>query len=230
MAIKSGRRCIFDREDLFEIRCALHGSITVSSKFESFTALNRFVGKPIAIDDNHIAAYNTVVIVRNRLGVSAHLPFLYSFSSNKNSPRLVTRKRGRYKEIDELSKRAINQNAVPKERSTASRVISLRGAPLKLENKMNERRRSLSRIKRLRGRLYLDRHGRKSRSCQIIDAFYEGARIIVDSPARIPDQVDLYIPKKKRIAHASVRWRHGRKLGLALTEIEHQAGDHPARH
>jgi hypothetical protein len=88
---------------------------------------------------------------------------------------------------------------------------------------MNERRRSSHRTKRLRGRLYFDRHGRESQSCQIIDAFYEGARIIVDNPARIPDQVDLYIPKKKRIAHASVRWRHGHKLGLALTGIERQA-------
>jgi hypothetical protein len=87
---------------------------------------------------------------------------------------------------------------------------------------MNERRRSSRRTKRLRGRLYFDRHGRESQSCQIIDAFYEGARIIVDNPARIPDQVDLYIPKKKRIAHASVRWRHGHKLGLALTGIKRQ--------
>ena len=94
---------------------------------------------------------------------------------------------------------------------------------------MNERRRSPRRTKRLRGRLYFDRHGRESQPCQIIDAFYEGARIIVDNPARIPDQVDLYIPKKKRIAHASVRWRHGRKLGLALSEIGRQAGDRPAR-
>jgi hypothetical protein len=80
---------------------------------------------------------------------------------------------------------------------------------------MNGRRRSSRRTKRLRGRLYFDRHGRESQSCQIIDGFYEGARIIVDNPARIPDQV--YIPKKRRIAHASVRWRHGHKLGLALT-------------
>ena len=94
---------------------------------------------------------------------------------------------------------------------------------------MNERRRSPRRTKRLRGRLYFDRHGRESQSCQIIDAFYEGAGIIVDNPSRIPDQVDLYIPKKKRIAHASVRWRHGRKLGLALSEIGRQAGDRPAR-
>jgi hypothetical protein len=85
---------------------------------------------------------------------------------------------------------------------------------------MNERRQS---SRRPRGRLYFDRNGRKSRPCQILDAFYEGARIIVDNPARIPDEVDIYIPKKKRIVHASVRWRRGRRLGLAL------AGDHPAR-
>jgi hypothetical protein len=64
---------------------------------------------------------------------------------------------------------------------------------------MNERRQS---SRRPRGRLYFDRNGRKSRPCQILDAFYEGARIIVDNPARIPDEVDIYIPKKKRIVHA----------------------------
>ena len=91
---------------------------------------------------------------------------------------------------------------------------------------MNERRRSSSRASRLRGRLYFDRNGRKSRPCQILDAFYEGARIVVDNPACIPDEVDLYIPKKKRIAHASVRWRHGRKLGLALSEVGRLPGHH----
>ena len=83
---------------------------------------------------------------------------------------------------------------------------------------MNERRRLSRRTKCLRGRLYFNSNGRKSRPCQILDAFYEGARIVVDNPARIPNEVDLYIPKKKRIAHASVRWRHGRKLGLAFSE------------
>ena len=91
---------------------------------------------------------------------------------------------------------------------------------------MNERRRS---SRRQRGRLYFYSNGRKSQRCQILDAFYEGARVIVDNPARIPDEIDLYIPKKKRIAHASVRWRHGHKLGLALSEIGRQAGDSPAR-
>ena len=94
---------------------------------------------------------------------------------------------------------------------------------------MNERRPLSRRTKCLRGRLYFNRNGRKSRPCQILDAFYEGARIVVDNPARIPDEVDLYIPKKKRIAHASVRWRHGRKLGLSFSEIGPRAGDHPSR-
>ena len=90
---------------------------------------------------------------------------------------------------------------------------------------MNERRRS-SRC--LRGRLYFYRNGRKSQRCLILDAFYEGARIIVDNPARIPDEIDLYIPKKKRFAHA-VRRRHGSRLGLALSEIRRRAGDPSAR-
>ena len=89
---------------------------------------------------------------------------------------------------------------------------------------MNERRRS-SRC--LRGRLYFYGNGRKSQRCLILDTFYEGARIIVDNPARIPDEIDLYIPKKNRFAHASVRWRHGRRLGLALSEIRQRADDLP---
>jgi hypothetical protein len=51
--------------------------------------------------------------------------------------------------------------------------------------------------------------------------FGEGARIILTGPADIPNEIDLYIPKRKRIAHASVRWRHGDKLGLALFEVGH---------
>jgi len=87
---------------------------------------------------------------------------------------------------------------------------------------MNARRRSSH---CLRGRLYFYRNGRKSQRCLILDAFYEGARIIVDNPARIPDEIDLYIPKKRRFAHASVRWRHGRRLGVALSEIMRRGGD-----
>jgi len=79
--------------------------------------------------------------------------------------------------------------------------------------RMSERRRS-SRC--LRGRLYFFRNGRKSQRCLILDAFYEGARIVVDNPARIPDEIDLYIPKKRRFAHAKVRWRHGRTRARAF--------------
>ena len=84
---------------------------------------------------------------------------------------------------------------------------------------MNERRRSSRRTKCLRGWLYFGRNGRKSRPCQILDAFYEGARTVVDHPTRIPDEVELYIPKKNRRAQASVRWRHGKRIGLALASL-----------
>jgi PilZ domain len=88
-----------------------------------------------------------------------------------------------------------------------------------LEKKMNERRRSTRRTNYLRGRLYFHGDGRNSLPCRIVDASYEGARVIVDSPISVPDEVELYIPKKKRIALARVRWRHGEKIGLALSAI-----------
>jgi len=85
---------------------------------------------------------------------------------------------------------------------------------------MNERHRSRRQTRYLRGRVYFN-NGRKSLPCLIRDVAYEGARIILTDPADIPNEIDLYIPKRKRIAHASVRWRHGDKLGLALFEVGH---------
>ena len=85
---------------------------------------------------------------------------------------------------------------------------------------MNERRRSTRRTNYLRGRLYFHGDGRNSLPCRILDASYEGARVIVNSPISVPDEVELHIPKKKkRIALARVRWRHGEKIGLALFAI-----------
>ena len=88
---------------------------------------------------------------------------------------------------------------------------------------MQEQRRLPHQGKCLRGRIYLN-NGRKSLSCVIRDVAYEGARIIVADPAVIPNEVDLYIPKRKRIAHASVRWRHDDKIGLALSEVRRRTG------
>jgi hypothetical protein len=53
-------------------------------KFESFTALNRFFGRPRSTTITSLPATQLDhLIVCNRLGVSAHLLFLYFFSSNK---------------------------------------------------------------------------------------------------------------------------------------------------
>jgi PilZ domain len=93
---------------------------------------------------------------------------------------------------------------------------------------MQERRRSPRQTKCLRGRIYFN-SGRQSVSCLIRDIAYEGARIIITKAAAIPNEIDLYIPKRKRITHASVRWRHGDSLGLALSEIGRHAEDRPAR-
>jgi hypothetical protein len=93
---------------------------------------------------------------------------------------------------------------------------------------MNERRRSPRHAKCLRGRVYFN-DGRESLPCLIRDVAYEGARIIIaHRGASIPNGIDLYIPKRKRIAHASVRWRHGDKLGLALSEVRRHTGERRA--
>ena len=48
---------------------------------------------------------------------------------------------------------------------------------------------------------------------------------LIEEPAF---RMKLIIPKRKRIAHASVRWRHGDKLGLALSEVRRHTGERRA--
>jgi hypothetical protein len=79
----------------------------------------------------------------------------------------------------------------------------------------------------LSGRIYFN-NGRKSQPCLIRDVAYEGARIIIAKPVDIPNEIDLYIPTRKRLAHASVRWRHGdNKLGLVLSRGQAPVADPP---
>jgi hypothetical protein len=94
---------------------------------------------------------------------------------------------------------------------------------------MQERRRSPRQIKCLRGRVYFNK-SRKSLPCLIRDIAYEGAPIIIVNPPDIPNEMELYVPKTRRLAHASVRWRHGEKFGLALSNVERCPGEYPLRH
>ena len=96
------------------------------------------------------------------------------------------------------------------------------------EPKMQDRRQLPRQTKCLRGRVYFN-NGHKSLPCLIRDVAYEGARIVIADPAAIPNEIDLYIPKRKRITRASVRWRHGEKLGLALSDVGRQAWERPSR-
>ena len=65
--------------------------------------------------------------------------------------------------------------------------------------------------------------------CLIRDVAYEGGGSLSAHPGNIPNEIDLYIPRRKWIAHASVRWRHGDKLGLAFSEVARHAADHTPR-
>ncbi len=101
-----------------------------------------------------------------------------------------------------------------------------------MEDQVQERRRSTRRTtaRVLRGRVYFYVNNRRaSLPCLIRDMAYEGARIILADRSNIPDGVDLYIPERKRIAHASVQWRRGGKIGLALSDVERHAAERPSR-
>ena len=78
---------------------------------------------------------------------------------------------------------------------------------------MQERRQTVRQKCRLRGRVYFN-DGSKSRRCVIRDMSYEGARIDLIETIDIPDEIELYIPAKKRSMPATVRWRHGNRIGV----------------
>ena len=83
---------------------------------------------------------------------------------------------------------------------------------------MVERRRSVRQNCRLCGRVHFnDGRNSKSEPCTIRDISYEGARIELSDPVDIPDAIDLYIPRQHRMA--SVRWRHGNRVGVAFSSV-----------
>ena len=93
---------------------------------------------------------------------------------------------------------------------------------------MNERRRSVRQRSRLRGRVYFNQGG--SLPCLIRDISYEGARIELLNSIDIPDTIDLHIPTKNRMMRASVRWRHGNRVGVAFSQIvRHVTGNWSTR-
>jgi PilZ domain len=71
----------------------------------------------------------------------------------------------------------------------------------------------------LRGRIYFN-NSRNAVDCLIQDISYEGARIVLSGSADVPDEVQLYIPGRKRLVLARVRWRRADdRVGLAFCEI-----------
>jgi hypothetical protein len=102
------------------------------------------------------------------------------------------------------------------------RNVSKEGRPVE-KTTMGERRRSTRDPTYLAGVIYFN-HGRDSLSCVIHDYSYEGARIVIFDPINVPDEVELHIPERNRLVHATVRWRHGDKIGLAFSEARPASG------
>ena len=91
--------------------------------------------------------------------------------------QLITQFTGAAPVSGELSKNRLTARLRRSEQINRwARHSQLRGAPPNGRTRMSERRRS-SRC--LRGRLYFYRNGRKSQRCLILDAFYEGARMVM---------------------------------------------------
>jgi PilZ domain len=68
-------------------------------------------------------------------------------------------------------------------------------------------RRKFKRERRfLRGRIHFN-DSRNAVDCLIQDISCEGARIVLSDSADVPDEVQLYIPDRKRLVLARVRWR-----------------------
>ena len=88
---------------------------------------------------------------------------------------------------------------------------------------MEERRRSTREPTYLHGVIYFN-NGRDSLSCVIRDFSYEGARIVIFDAISVPDEIELHIPERNRLVHATVRWRHGNKIGLAFSESRPASG------
>jgi PilZ domain-containing protein len=98
------------------------------------------------------------------------------------------------------------------------------------EDEMHERRKAKRERSFLRSRIYFN-NGRNRMDCLIRDISYEGARVTFSEPADVPDEVQLYIPDRKRLVLARVRWRHADKLGLSFSEITSRRGiSRPPRH
>ena len=89
---------------------------------------------------------------------------------------------------------------------------------------MDERRRSTRDPTYLPGVIYFN-HGRDSRSCVVRDYSYEGARIVIFDPINVPNEVELHIPERNRLMHATVRLRRGNKIGLTFSEVRHASGN-----
>jgi len=85
---------------------------------------------------------------------------------------------------------------------------------------MSERCHTARQTCRLRGRVYFNK-GRKSLPCLVRDISYEGARIVLSERVKIPDAIELYVPKNRRLVPANVCWCHGDRLGLTFPDVGH---------
>jgi PilZ domain len=93
----------------------------------------------------------------------------------------------------------------------------------------DQRRTSARQRTVLRACVYYDKHS-ASADCLVRDMSGGGARLELSENVVIPDEIELYIPKKEKTFDARVLWRHGNEVGVAYADSGNgRDRDHGAR-
>ena len=60
---------------------------------------------------------------------------------------------------------------------------------------------------------------RSTIECVVRNFSDDGARIEFENPAMLPDEIDLFIPKKNRSFHAKIVWANAGQAGLTFRSV-----------
>jgi len=75
----------------------------------------------------------------------------------------------------------------------------------------------------LRGTIFCNDR-QKSVECIVRDLSDTGARLVLPSDATVPDEIELYVPKKQRSHFGAVKWRRADEIGMEFQRSRTNTG------
>jgi hypothetical protein len=91
-----------------------------------------------------------------------------------------------------------------------------------MSTSVSDMRRSARVLATSRGRIEL-LNKRSAYDCTIVDLSNDGARILIENVAMVPNEFQLDIPSKGLSKRATVKWRDVKELGVAFLEVDEHA-------